>query len=104
MHRSTTSRTEPNTAGHQARLHGTVSTRQIIDQPVYDVEGKPFGRVSEIVFETQRGMAAYVIIKCKDERKCALPYEMLHINRGASRLQARIHRDVFLGDRRVPNT
>jgi len=98
-----TTRSEQHTASKPARNRGTVSTRQIIDQSVFDIDGKPFGRVTEIVFEVQRGMAAYVVIECKDQRRCALPFEMLQIDREASRIQARIHRDVFLGERRLPN-
>lgn len=77
----------------------TVSTRQVLARPVTDINGEPLGTVSEIVFEADRGMAAYVVIDCVDDSRCALPFGMLCIDADASRMCARVHRDVFLGGR-----
>ena len=86
-----------------ARRRGTVSTQEILNQPVMDMNGESFGRISEIVFEIERGMVAYVVIDCQGDRRCALLFEMLHIDCDPTRLHASVHRDMFVRERHIDN-
>ncbi len=73
-----------------------ISTLDVINQPIHDMDGVVFGRLSEIIFEAARGTAAFVVIDCDGGSQCALPFEMVHIGYNPIRLSARVRRDIFL--------
>lgn len=78
-----------------AGMQGTVSTKELIGQPVYDINGEVFGRLDEIVLEAERGMAAYVVIEPEGNGECILPFVMVSVETDPPRMQAAVSRDVF---------
>ncbi len=74
---------------------GTVSACELLNQPVEDMNGKPMGHLEDIIVEVDRGMIAYVIVGCEEGQRCALPYELIRIEREPLRLCVRVGQEIF---------
>ena len=85
--------------GKHVRRRATISTKDLIDQPVYDSNGDVLGRLAEVVFEVERGMVAYVIVGVDGKRECVLPFGLMSVSTDPPKLQATVQRSVFTRNR-----
>lgn len=74
---------------------GTVSAGELLNQTVVDLHGNPMGQLEDIIVEIDRGMIAYVIMESECGQRCALPYELIRIEREPTRLCVRVGQEIF---------
>ena len=72
-----------------------ISTRQLIQSKVHDLDGNPIGKIDEVIIEMESGYAAYLIIGSENREQCVLPFEMLDIKQNPLRVTAAVRRDIF---------
>lgn len=74
----------------------TISTRDILDRDVYDLEHKSIGVVSDVVFEANNGMVAYVSITLQNKRRLIVPFEAILIDPNDGQIQLKMFSESIL--------
>lgn len=66
----------PDSMGHA----NVFSVRLLIDHRIMDIENKLIGVISDVVFEMNNGMLAFVRVSLKDGRVLVVPYDAIEID------------------------
>ncbi|HAI11871.1 MAG TPA: hypothetical protein DCM28_09215 [Phycisphaerales bacterium] len=73
-----------------------ISTRDVLDHDVFDLEDKQIGVVSDVVFEANNGMMAYVSISLQNSRRLVVPFEAILINPDDGRIQLKMYSESII--------